>query len=78
MRKRGRGRDTYIGVQLPHKTGEVIVLEVLGQQVPGELRRVPNNEAVVSGAPGHNRVGRRVVHHVIRLAQERRWRVRVQ
>jgi len=53
------------------------VLEVFGQKVSGELRRVPNNEAVVCWTPRHNRVRRRVVHHVVRLAQERRRRVSV-
>jgi hypothetical protein len=36
---------TYIGVELPHKAGEVVVLEVAGQQVPAELWWLPYDEA---------------------------------
>jgi hypothetical protein len=74
---RNRGEGIYVGVELPDEAGEVVVLEVLGQEVPGELGRVPHHEAVVGGAPRNYRVGCRVVHHVVRLAQERRRRVRV-
>lgn len=52
------------------------MLEVFGQEVSSELRRVPNNKAVVRWTPRHNRVRRRVLHHVVRLAQKRRRRVR--
>lgn len=35
----------YIGVQLPHKAGEVVVLEVLWQDVPGKFGWFPHDEA---------------------------------
>jgi len=53
------------------------VFEVFGQKVSGKLRRVPHDEAVVRCAPRHDRVGGRVLHHVVGLAQKRRRRVRV-
>jgi hypothetical protein len=39
-------RLTHIGVELSNKTGEIIVLEVLGQKLLRKLRRIPHNEAV--------------------------------
>lgn len=54
------------------------MLEILREEVPGELRRVPHHEAVVRRSPRDNRVRSRVVHHLVRLAQERRRQVRVQ
>jgi len=53
------------------------VFEVFGQKVSGELGWVPHDEAVVRCAPRHDRVGGRVLHHVVGLAQKRRRRVRV-
>ena len=43
---------TYVGVELPHKGGEVAVLEVLGQEVPGKLWRLPHDEAAEGGGVG--------------------------
>jgi hypothetical protein len=63
---------TYVGVELPDEGGEVAVLEVLGQEVPGELGRVPDDEGVAAGAPGDDVVGGRVVDHVVGLDEERR------
>lgn len=53
------------------------MFEVLGQKVSGEFGWVPHDEAVVGGAPRHDRVGGRVFHHVVSLAQKRRRRVGV-
>lgn len=47
------------------------MLEVLGEEVSRELGRVPNHEAVVGGAPRNDGVRRGIVHHLVRLAQER-------
>ena len=65
---------TYICVELPDEGGEVAVLEVLGQEVPGELGRAPDDEAVVPGAPGHDVVRGRVVNHLVGLHEEGRRR----
>jgi hypothetical protein len=67
---------THIGVELPDEAGEVVVLEVLGQQLLGEFRRVPHDEAGAAGAPRHHAVGRRVLQHLVGLDQERRRRAR--
>ena len=37
---------SHIGVELPHKAGKVVVLEVLGQQVARKVGWLPYNEAV--------------------------------
>lgn len=71
-----RRNAAYIGVELSDEAGEVVVLEVLGEKMLRELGRVPNHEAVVASAPRDDRVRRRVVHHVVCLAQERRWGAR--
>ena len=64
---------THVGVELADEAGEVAVLEVGGQHTGRELGRVPDHEAPVRGvAPRHHRVAGRVVHHLVRLQQERR------
>ena len=64
---------THVGVELADEAGEVAVLEVGGQHTGRELGRVPDHEAPVRGvAPRHHRVVGRVVHHLVRLQQERR------
>uniref|UniRef100_A0A453LDK8 Uncharacterized protein n=1 Tax=Aegilops tauschii subsp. strangulata TaxID=200361 RepID=A0A453LDK8_AEGTS len=63
---------TYVGVELPHEAREVVVLEVLGEQVPGELRRPPHHERRPVLAPRDHVVHRRVLDELVRLGQERR------
>ncbi|KAF3946117.1 hypothetical protein CMV_027580, partial [Castanea mollissima] len=58
-------------IQLADEAGEVFVLKVFGQKVSGELVSIPNYKAVVGIAPRHHRVGLRVIHHRIKLLQER-------
>lgn len=48
------------------------MLEVGGEKEAAELRRIPDDEAALAGAPRHDLVRRGVVHHVVRLQQERR------
>ena len=62
----------YIGVQLPDKTWEVIVLKESRQQIPGKIRRIPHSETSVTGTPGNNGISGRIIHHLISLCQERR------
>lgn len=50
------------------------MLEVLGKEVSGELGCVPNHKAVVPRPPRHDGVRRRIIHHLVRLAKERRRR----
>lgn len=40
-----------IGIELADEAGEVVVLEKGREKKASELRRVPNDEAVVGGAP---------------------------
>ncbi|KAK9016728.1 hypothetical protein V6N11_079222 [Hibiscus sabdariffa] len=63
------------GVWLPDKAREVVVLKILGQKIPSELRWVPNNEAIVGWAPRNDGVGGGIINHIVSLAQERRWTV---
>lgn len=79
LKSRGfyKDRGTYVGVKLPHKAGEIIVLEILGEQIPGKLRLVPHNEARTRGAPRDHGLRRGVVHHVIGLDEERGRGVRI-
>lgn len=36
--------SNYISIELTEKAGEVIVLEILGEQIPGESHGVPDDE----------------------------------
>lgn len=54
-----------IGVELTHKAGEVVVLEVLRQKVASKLGRLPNHKTGTIKAPGHDRVCARLVHQVV-------------
>ena len=66
----------YISIQLPDKAGKVVVLEVLGEQVFGEFRGVPNNKAAASLIPRDDQIGDWVIHHFIGFGEERRGRIR--
>nr|GMD02406.1 hypothetical protein Iba_chr05fCG16320 [Ipomoea batatas] len=66
----------FLGVQLSDKTGEVVVLEVFGQNIFSEPRHIPNHETLVALTPRNHCIGRRIIHHGICLTQKRRWRVR--
>jgi hypothetical protein len=57
---------------LPHERAEVSVLEVLRQQLAGELVRLVNRELRAPLGPRHDVVASRVVHHVV-PASERGW-----
>ena len=57
---------------MPHERAEVSVLEVLRQQLAGELIRLVNRELRAILGPRHDVVASRVVHHVV-PASERGW-----
>ena len=42
---KAKAKDPYVGIELAHKAGEVIVLEVARQHVASKLRGFPNYEA---------------------------------
>lgn len=54
------------------EAGEVVVLEIGREEETGELRRIPNDKAILVGAPRHDLICRRVIHHLVRLYQKRR------
>ena len=63
---------THVGVELAHEGGEVAVLEVLGEEVAGELGGAPHQEGRAGVIPRDGVVGAGVLHHRVRLRQERR------
>lgn len=67
---------TYISIKLPHEAGEIVVLEVFGEQILFKTPRIPNNEAGIVQPPRNNGVRGGIIHHVIRLREERRRRIR--
>lgn len=42
---------THIGIELADEAGEVVMLEIGRKKETGELRGVPDDEAIVGGAP---------------------------
>lgn len=67
--------NPYISVQLANKAGEVIMLKILRQKLFSELSKIPNNEAIVIITPRDDFIGGSIVHHIIRLHEERRRRI---
>uniref|UniRef100_K3XY74 Uncharacterized protein n=1 Tax=Setaria italica TaxID=4555 RepID=K3XY74_SETIT len=65
---------TDIGVELAHEAGEVVVLEVRGEQRLREDEGVGDDEAVVPPSPSDDPVRPGVLHHHVRLPHERRRR----
>lgn len=67
-RKEAQQAVTHIGVQLPHKAGKVVVLEVPRQQVLAKLWWLPDNEAARAKQVGRYESG----HHAPSRALRRR------
>ena len=65
------GCGIYIGVELANEAGEVVVLEVVGKKVPGELGGSPNDEGGVVFAPRDYVIRGGIVHQLVCLGQER-------
>jgi len=61
---------TYIGVELPDKAGEVVVLEVVRKEVPSKLRRTPNHKGALIFTPRYNVISARIIHQLICLREE--------
>lgn len=61
---------TYVGVELADKAREVVVLEVVGKEISGELRRTPNDEGGVVFAPRDDVVGGGVVDELVGFGEE--------
>lgn len=67
--------NTHISIKLADKAWEIVVLEIPGQDEPGELHRVPNHEATAGGTPRYDQIQRRVVDQIEGLGQKRRDRI---
>lgn len=66
------GLVEIIHIQLADKTGEIIVLEVFGQYLIGELIYLFHCECIAFFIPGDYVIGLRIAHDVIRFHQEGR------
>ena len=64
--------STYVGVELADEGGEVAVLEVEREEVAGQLHRLPHHERPPVLAPRDHLVRPALLHHLVRLGQERR------
>jgi len=63
----------YISVELADEAGEIVVLEVVGEEIAGELRGTPDDESGVVFAPGDNVIGGGIVDQLVSLGEERGW-----
>ena len=64
QQKKGRGwRVCDLHVELPHKTRKVVVLEMLGQDIPRELHDIAYNEGCSCVIPGNQVLVLFVNHH---------------
>lgn len=54
------------------EAGEVVVLEIVREEVAGELRRAPDDEGGVVFSPRDDVVGGGIVDKLVRLGQK--WR----
>lgn len=61
-----------VGIELADEAGEVVVFEIRREKEASELGWVPDDEAVVGGAPRNDVVGGGIVDHVVGLLKERR------
>lgn len=65
-----------IGVELPDKAGEIVVLKVMGKKIACELRRLPHDKGGPVAAPRNDSVSRGIVDKLEGLGEERGWRRR--
>jgi hypothetical protein len=63
---------TYVGVELSDEGREVAVLEVEGEEVARELDGLPHHEGATLLRPRDHLVRGALLHHLVRLGQERR------
>ena len=67
-----RKMGTYISVKLADKAWEIVVLEIVRQQILGEIRSLPNHKSGTIFVPRYHIIGARIIHKLIRLSQKRR------
>lgn len=63
----GVDERAYVSVELSDEAREVVMLEVVGQEISGELGRAPDDERRVVLAPGDDVVCGGIVHQVVGL-----------
>lgn len=64
---------TYVSIELPHKAGEVAVLEECRKQVSRKLCRLPHYKTRPVFVPRNHFIGGRILHQHVRF-QQKRWR----
>ncbi|KAG8647109.1 hypothetical protein MANES_09G060002v8 [Manihot esculenta] len=64
--------NTHISIELPDKTGEIVVLEIPRQYDSSKLHRVPNHEALPCVSPRDNLVQRLIIHEIMSFREK--WR----
>lgn len=64
---------TYVSIELPNKTREVAMLEESREQIPGKLRRLPDDEGGAAFVPRDDDVGVGIIHKHVGLQQEGWW-----
>lgn len=73
MRKQRKGVEkTHIGVELADEAGEVVVLEIIGEQIPRKISGLPNDKGIAVFVPRNHIVGDGIVHQLVRFRQKRR------
>lgn len=60
-----------VGIELSDEAGEVVMLEVSGEEAGSEVGGIPDDEAGLGGAPGDDLIGRGIVYHLVGLLKER-------
>ena len=63
----------YVCVELSNEAGEVVVLEVVGEEVTGELGGTPHHEGGVVFTPRNDVVGGRIVNQLVGFCKEWCW-----
>lgn len=62
-----------IGIELPDKAREVVVLEIVRKEITSELRWPPNNESSVIFTPRNYVVSGWIIYQLVGFGKERSW-----
>lgn len=60
----------YICIELADKAREIVVLEVVREEVTGELRGTPDDKCGVIFAPRNDVIGCRIIDQMVRFGEE--------
>lgn len=61
-----------VSVKLTDKAGEVVVFEISGKQISGEIGGLPDDEGSARLVPGNDAVGGRIVDELVGLGEKGR------